>query len=95
MANDNSAKGNPASHRMSNPNHKAVRAVCWQRGEKRKAKRREENERAAAANRKLIAEHGHLVSAAPGNRQARTAQKIRNVLAGKPLIADTTRWSMS
>lgn len=39
-----SSKGNPASHRMANPNHKAVRASSWRRGEERKAAHRRENE---------------------------------------------------
>lgn len=53
MANQNSAKGNPASHRMSNPNNKARRARCWQNGQKRKAQRVEENRRRALDNKAI------------------------------------------
>jgi hypothetical protein len=39
MPNTSSAKGNPASHRMSNPALKARRAGSWMRGQARKAAR--------------------------------------------------------
>lgn len=39
MANGNSAKGNPASHRMSNTGRKARRAERWTKARKRKDKR--------------------------------------------------------
>lgn len=49
MSGQSSNKGNPASHRMTNPNHKATRARSWARGEKRKeARRRAQDERHAA-----------------------------------------------
>lgn len=51
MANQNSSKGNPASHRMSNPRRKARRAECWLRSQKRKERNRDANEERAAANR--------------------------------------------
>lgn len=35
------SKGNGASKRMANPRHKATRERCWERGQKRKAHRRE------------------------------------------------------
>lgn len=56
MPNRNSNKGNPASHRMSNPNLKARRARNWAAQEKRKAERRAENEARAARNRELRAQ---------------------------------------
>lgn len=74
------AKGNPASKRMTNPRKKATRSLSWQRSQKRKEKRREENAKRAAANRSLIADFGHLVAARPGKGNNITAQKIRRIL---------------
>lgn len=56
MANQNSAKGNPASKRMSNPAKKALRQACWARGEKRKKLRVAKQEKQAAHNRALRAD---------------------------------------
>lgn len=53
MANQNSAKGNPASKRMGNPKLKARRAASWLRGEQRKAVRVETQDAAARGNEKL------------------------------------------
>lgn len=50
MAGNKSAKGNPASKRMSNPRLKARRAECWARGEAKKKKNREEQEAHRRAN---------------------------------------------
>lgn len=44
MANTSSAKGNPASHRMTNVRLKARRSEAWLRGEQRKEKNRAANE---------------------------------------------------
>ena len=46
-----SNKGNPASHRMTNPNLKARRARSWAAGQKRKEARRRAQDERAAANR--------------------------------------------
>jgi hypothetical protein len=46
-------KGNPASHRMSNPKRKARRERSWARAQVKKAKNRAENEKRAADNRTL------------------------------------------
>lgn len=43
-------KGNPASHRMSNPKRKSRREASWARSQARKAKNRAENEARAKAN---------------------------------------------
>lgn len=51
-----SAKGNPASHRMSNPHLKARRERCWAAGQARKAARRKTQEAAAARNKRLRAD---------------------------------------
>lgn len=53
MANQNSAKGNPASKRMSNPARSTRRSLCWQRGQKRKAERIEANRRRALDNKAI------------------------------------------
>lgn len=48
-----SAKGNPASHRMSNAAYKARRAAAWLRGQKRKeANRAAQNERTSENKRR-------------------------------------------
>jgi hypothetical protein len=55
MANQSSNKankGNPASHRMSNPRNKAYRALCWARQEKRKDARRKAQAEREARNKK-------------------------------------------
>lgn len=51
MANQNSAKGNPASHRMGNPKLKARRAACYIRGEKRKTDRVADNDQRRRTNK--------------------------------------------
>ena len=51
MANQNSAKGNPASKRMSNPNNKA-------KGQHPKQLRQKENERRHALNALMIEGYG-------------------------------------
>lgn len=53
MAGGNSAKGNPATHRMSNPKRKARREACWARGQKRKQERQKATEAAAKRNAEL------------------------------------------
>lgn len=53
MANTNSSKGNPASHRMGNQNLKARRAASWNRAQQKKDANRRANEAAAARNRDL------------------------------------------
>ena len=65
MANQNSAKGNPASKRMSNPNNKAKRARNKSKNEQLKAKgqhpkqlRQKENERRHALNAMMIEAYG-------------------------------------
>ena len=65
MANQNSAKGNPASKRMSNPNNKAKRARNKSKNEQLKAKgqhpkqlRQKENESRHAVNALMIKEYG-------------------------------------
>ena len=65
MANQNSAKGNPASKRMSNPNNKAKRARNKSKNESLKAKgqhpkqlRQKENERRHALNALMIEGYG-------------------------------------
>lgn len=56
MANSASAKGNPASHRMSNAKLKAKRARSYETGVKRKDENRKANEAAAARNRQFRAD---------------------------------------
>lgn len=51
MAKNESAKGNPATKRIGNLQHKACRAKCWARGEARKKARREAQDAREAANR--------------------------------------------
>lgn len=58
MASSNSAKGNPASTRMSNSRRKARRAECWARSEKRKKALRETQEAAHKRNLATIAAGG-------------------------------------
>ena len=60
MANQNSAKGNPASHRMGNPKLKARRAACYIRGEKRKTDRVADNTRRMKANQQNVKEAATL-----------------------------------
>ena len=55
MANTSSSKGNPASHRMSNPNLKARRARLWAAQEKRKDARRKAQAEREQRNRELRA----------------------------------------
>lgn len=55
MANTNSAKGNPASKRMTNAQRKTRRERSWRNGEERKALRRKEQDERAARNRQLRA----------------------------------------
>lgn len=55
LTNQQKTKGNPAHHRMSNPNLKARRARCWARGEKRKEARRKAQAEREAANKVLWA----------------------------------------
>lgn len=50
---DQSSKGNPASHRMSNPNLKARRARSWLAGERRKEARRKAQAEREARNKEL------------------------------------------
>lgn len=50
MASNKSAKGNPASHRMSNANLKARRQRSWKNGEERKVERRAEQQANAKRN---------------------------------------------
>lgn len=67
-----SAKGNPASHRMSNPRLKEKFARCWRNGQKRKAERQA---RALAAQRRNaeLRESGELTPW----EQAKAARKAR------------------
>ena len=65
MANTSSAKGNPASKRMMNPNNKAKRARNKYKNENLKAKgqhpkqlRQKENETRHALNAKMIEGYG-------------------------------------
>ena len=65
MANTSSAKGNPASKRMSNPNNKAKRVRNKNKNEQLKAKgqhpkqlRQKENESRHALNALMIAGYG-------------------------------------
>ena len=65
MANTSSAKGNPASKRMTNPNNKAKRARNKYKNENLKAKgqhpkqlRQKENESRNALNAKMIEGYG-------------------------------------
>ena len=67
MANTSSAKGNPASHRMSNPNNKNRRIKNKVKNEQLRAKgihpkqiRQKENEERHRANLELVAEHGFM-----------------------------------
>lgn len=46
----NGLKGNPASKRIGNPNHKAARARSWERGQKRKAARQAAQDAAHTRN---------------------------------------------
>ena len=50
---DRSAKGNPASKRMSNAVKKATRARSWARGQRRKADRVKAQEARAEKNRAI------------------------------------------
>lgn len=50
MANQNSAKGNPASKRMTNPKRKAKRERSWKKRQEVKAKNIAANERRRKAN---------------------------------------------
>jgi len=50
-AGNRSAKGNPASKRMSNSQLKTRRERSWRTGEERKAQRRKEQDERAARNR--------------------------------------------
>ena len=65
MANTSSAKGNPASKRMSNPNNKAKRVRNKNKNEQLKAKgqhpkqlRQKENELRHSLNAKMIEDYG-------------------------------------
>lgn len=51
MSGQSSNKGNPASHRMTNPNLKARRARSWAAGQKRKEANRRAQEQRAEVNR--------------------------------------------
>lgn len=55
MASNNSAKGNPASHRMSNQHRKAYLASSWEKARKRKDARIKANAEREARNKKLRA----------------------------------------
>jgi hypothetical protein len=55
MANTSSAKGNPASHRMSNKNLQAKRQRCWNNGQRRKDLNRAENLKRAERNKGIRA----------------------------------------
>lgn len=74
MSNGSSAKGNPASKRMSNPKLKAKFARCWENGQRRKKARREAAALAEQRNRELI-EAGELTpwQAAKAKAAARRA----------------------
>ena len=63
-----SAKGNPASHRMSNPKRAARRERCWLRGQARKAERTKTNLAAASRNKRLRAD-GKLTPWEPAKRE--------------------------
>lgn len=56
MANSSASKGNPASHRMSNPHHKEKHQKAWTRSQARKEARRLEQATREKANRALRAE---------------------------------------
>lgn len=58
MAGQQSAKGNPATHRMGNPRRKARRAECWARGQKRKLARKKEADEAQKFNAGVVAGGG-------------------------------------
>ncbi len=58
MASQNGGKGNPASHRMSNPKLKERRAKSWARGERRKVERNKRNEERMKRNQAELAELG-------------------------------------
>ena len=69
MANASSAKGNPASKRMTNPNNKAKRARNKSKNEQLKAKNQHPKQLRAKAqedrkkiNKALGRRHGHKVS---------------------------------
>lgn len=47
---ENSSKGNPASHRMSNKALQSRRQACWNRGQTRHGKNKETNKQAALDN---------------------------------------------
>lgn len=54
----NKIKGNPAHHRMSNAQKKALRAACWARGQRRKAARINAQNERHENNMRTIAEGG-------------------------------------
>lgn len=55
MANQSSAKGNPASHRMSNPHYKLKHEKAWKRSQTTKEARREAQKQRERNNAKLRA----------------------------------------
>lgn len=56
MAGTSASKGNPASHRMSNPHYKEKHKRAWGRSRERKDAHRAEQTEREKANRKLRAE---------------------------------------
>lgn len=58
MAKNDSAKGNPAHHRIGNVNRKNRRAASWRRGQEKKKARRLAQEAREKENQKIRAEGG-------------------------------------
>ena len=89
MANQNSAKGNPASKRMTNPNYKAKRARNKNKNEQLRAKglhpkqlRAKAQEDRQKLNKALGRRHGHKVS----EHDAQLARDVFGVEFKPPLI---------
>lgn len=81
MSAADSTKGNGASKRMSNPQHKATRAASYKRGEERKAKMVREQKVREEANRQLVAQYGREFGTS--GTQSVQARQIRRILMGK------------
>lgn len=85
MANQNGSKGNPASHRMSNPHHKEKHQKAWKLSEVRKEARRLEQAEREKANRKLRAAGKPTAwEAAKAQRQA-----LRRAAPSQPRVPGT------
>jgi len=70
MSNQSSAKGNPASHRMSNPRRKARREACWARGQKRKQARKQAADAAQKRNVEIVDAKAYRAERRAAKRQA-------------------------